>query len=73
MTSTTDLPLDLAHLPPVVPLWPTAARAWGFGRSVAYDLARRGLFPCRVLRIGGRYRVVTADLLASLGLVEEPR
>jgi predicted DNA-binding transcriptional regulator AlpA len=30
----------------------TAARALGLGRSTGYELARRGEFPCRVLRVG---------------------
>ena len=46
----------------------TAARALGLGRSTAYELARRGEFPCRVLRIGSSYRVPTADLLRVLGI-----
>jgi hypothetical protein len=52
----------------------TAARALGLGRTKAYDLARRGRFPCRVIRIGEIYRVPTAGLLELLGLApEEPR
>jgi hypothetical protein len=46
----------------------TAARALGFGRSLAYELARRGQFPCRVLRAGNRYLIPTAELLRLLGL-----
>lgn len=45
-----------------------AARAFGMGRTKAYDLAKRGEFPCRVLRIGNAYRVTRADLRRSLGL-----
>jgi hypothetical protein len=52
----------------------TAARALGLGRTKAYDLARHGRFPCRVIRIGEIYRVPTAGLLELLGLTpEEPR
>ena len=47
---------------------PTAARMLGFGRTLAYELAKREEFPCRVLRVGRRYLVPTADLLAVLGL-----
>lgn len=45
-----------------------AGRAFGIGRGLAYDLARRGEFPVPVRRIGTRYRVVTADILADLRL-----
>ena len=42
---------ELLALPAVIDVT-TAARALGLGRSTAYDLARRGKFPCRVLHIG---------------------
>jgi excisionase family DNA binding protein len=57
---------DLANLPSVVDVM-TAARALGLSRTYAYDLAKRGEFPCRVIRIGTAYRVPTADLLKLLG------
>jgi hypothetical protein len=40
----------------------TAARALGLGRTRAYELAKLGRFPCKVIRIGVSYRVITADL-----------
>ena len=46
----------------------TAGRAWGFGRTKSHEMARRGDFPCPVLRFGHAYRVTRADLLRSLGL-----
>lgn len=58
---------ELLALPVVIDMT-TAARALGLGRSTAYELARRGQFPCRVLRIGSSYRVPTADLLRVLGI-----
>lgn len=58
---------ELLALPVVIDIT-TAARALGLGRSTAYELARRGEFPCRVLRIGSSYRVPTADLLRILGI-----
>lgn len=58
---------ELLALPVVIDIT-TAARALGLGRSTAYELARRGEFPCRVLRIGSSYRVPTADLLRVLGI-----
>ena len=52
----------------------TAARALGLGRTKAYELARREVFPCRVIRIGDTYRIPTAGLLELLGVTaEEPR
>ncbi|MCY0943615.1 hypothetical protein [Streptomyces antarcticus] len=46
----------------------TGNRALGIGRSKGYELAKRDQYPCRVLRVGNGYRVVTADLLSLLGL-----
>lgn len=60
-------PAELRSLPVTVDLV-TAGRAFGVGRTKAYQLARTGRFPCRVLCIGRNYRVLTADLLAALGL-----
>ena len=52
----------------------TAAAALGLGRTKAYELARRGQFPCRVVRIGEAYRIPTPGLLELLGVAaEEPR
>jgi excisionase family DNA binding protein len=58
---------ELLVLPVTVDV-PTAARALGLGRSTGYELARRGEFPCRVLRVGSSYRVPTADLMRVLGI-----
>ncbi|WP_182884455.1 helix-turn-helix domain-containing protein [Microbispora sp. H10885] len=57
---------DLQDLPPTIDLM-TAARALGIGRSKAYQLARDGEFPVRIIRIGDLYRVCTADLMKVLG------
>jgi excisionase family DNA binding protein len=54
--------VDLADLPPVIDMYPTAAEMLGIGRSTAYELTRRGEFPVPVLRVGHRLRVVTAHL-----------
>lgn len=56
---------ELYSLPAAVDLM-TAARALNMGRTTAYELAKRGEFPCRVLRYGDAYRVVTAELLRLL-------
>jgi hypothetical protein len=58
---------ELLALPVAIDL-DTGNRALGLGRSKGYELAKRGEYPCRVLRLGNAYRVVTADLLSLLGL-----
>ncbi|MFH0243082.1 hypothetical protein ACGRHY_11725 [Streptomyces sp. HK10] len=58
---------ELLSLPVSVDL-DTSNRALGLGRSKGYELAKRGAYPCKVLRLGNAYRVVTADLLQLLGL-----
>ena len=60
---------ELVHLPVTVDLL-TAARAFGLGRTAAYTLAKRGQFPCRVIRAGSRYVVPRGDLLRCLGVTE---
>ena len=35
-------------------------------RAYAYELARRGELPCRVLKVGSRLRVVTSSLIPLL-------
>jgi predicted DNA-binding transcriptional regulator AlpA len=45
-----------------------ACEALGIGKSHGYVLASRGEFPARVLKLGGRYRVVTRSLLDLLDL-----
>jgi excisionase family DNA binding protein len=62
---------DLAALPPTVNV-ETAARLLGCGRSLAYELVRRGEFPCTVLRVGNRYLIPTASLLRALDIDPEP-
>ncbi|WP_258941975.1 helix-turn-helix domain-containing protein [Actinomadura luteofluorescens] len=52
---------ELAALPTTTTI-ETAARALGLGRTRAYQLARENRFPCKVIRVGISYRVVTADL-----------
>lgn len=45
----------------------TAATAFGISRSYAYELTRTGQFPARVIKVGGKRRVVTASILSALG------
>lgn len=64
-------PLPNPEEQPTVDLWPTAARAWGMGRSAAYEAAGRGEIP-GLIKIGRRYRVATAALRRSLDLDAGP-
>jgi hypothetical protein len=58
---------DLLSLPPTVDV-ETGGKAFGLGRTTAYRLVRQGQFPCKVVRAGGGWRVVTADLRRVLDL-----
>lgn len=51
---------------------PETCRALGISRAHGYGLAQRGQFPCRVIRVGGSYRVVTASLIKLLEGDEPP-
>lgn len=47
----------------------TAGRAFGLGRTRAFELAKSGNFPCRVIFVGGRkYRVPKSAILDALGI-----
>ncbi len=61
---------ELLALPVSVKLV-VAGRAFGLGRTKAFELAQAGEFPCRVLRVGNRYRVPRSALLEALGI--DPR
>lgn len=63
---------ELLALPASVDLM-TAGRAFGIGRTKAFDLAKRDEFPCRVLRVGHKYRVPRSALLEALGIDDEGR
>jgi hypothetical protein len=45
---------------------PDAAAAVGVSRTTAYELVKTGDFPAKVIKVAGRYRVLTASLLAVL-------
>lgn len=45
----------------------TAASILGIGRTKAYELAKSGNFPVKVLRIGHRYVVPVPAILQLLG------
>ena len=51
---------------------PTAASIFGIGRAQAYELAKNDDFPVPVIRVGSRYRVPVAAILAALRLPPDP-
>ncbi|MDG4834119.1 helix-turn-helix domain-containing protein [Solwaraspora sp. WMMD1047] len=46
----------------------TVGEIFGMSRSSAYELARTNRLPVPVLRVGSRYRVSVAAVLAALGV-----
>jgi hypothetical protein len=64
-TRTNLIPDPAEH--PTVPVWPVVGMVFGKKRSAILELARQGRLPVRVLRVGGSYRVATAELLRVLG------
>jgi hypothetical protein len=58
---------ELLELPVSVDL-ETAGRAFGMGRTKAFELAKADEFPCRVLRVGQKYRVPRSAILEALGV-----
>lgn len=60
---------ELLDLPTTIDLT-ISNRALGVGRSLGYRLAREGRYPCRVIKVGTAYRVVTADLHRVLGATD---
>lgn len=52
-------------------MWATAARVLGISSTTAYHLVREGMFPCRVLKIGGLLKVPTTGLWALLDLRDD--
>jgi hypothetical protein len=53
---------ELAALPTVLDV-PTAAKVLGIGRSLAYDLVRRGEWPTQVLHVGKLIKIPTRPLI----------
>ncbi len=62
---------QLAALPPVLDV-PAAAKVLGIGRSLAYELVRRGEWPTPVLHIGKLIKIPTEPLVRLLGVVTTP-
>lgn len=69
-TDTPAATLDDIRAWPATVSIPRACTAFGVSRSYGYELASRGEFPARTIKVGGRYRVVTASILANLGPVD---
>lgn len=63
-----EMTLDELRALPISVDLVTAGRAFGLGRTVSHELARTGQFPCRVLRVGNRYRVPRSDICRALGI-----
>ena len=61
---------ELHALPVSVDL-ETAGRAFGMGRTKSFELAKRGEFPCRLIRVGIKYRVPRSAILEALGVADE--
>jgi hypothetical protein len=58
--------LPSPEVEPTVPVWPTAGKACGLGRSATYEAVRRGDIP--VIHLGRRLVVPTAALRRMLQL-----
>lgn len=43
-----------------------ASTAFGISRAHGYELVTQDSFPAKVLKVGGRYRVITSSILAAL-------
>jgi hypothetical protein len=56
---------ELLGLPPAVDL-ATAGRAFGIGRTKAFELARAGQFPVKVIQVGQKFRVPKTGILEAL-------
>lgn len=72
MNEQTQMLMDeLRSLPVSVDL-ATAGRAFGLGRTKAFELAKQDEFPCRVLRVGVgssmKYRVPRSAIFEALGI-----
>ncbi|MEV0621709.1 helix-turn-helix domain-containing protein [Nonomuraea sp. NPDC050404] len=66
MTTSTTPPGPSTQQEPEVISLLAAGRLLGLSRSTIYRLAKAGTFPCRVLRIGGRYAVPVRGLRTLL-------
>lgn len=58
---------ELLNLPVMVDL-ETSNRAFLLGRTKGFSLAKKGEYPCHVIRVGRTYRVSRAALLRALDI-----
>lgn len=58
---------ELRRLPALLTV-PEAGQVLGIGRTVAYQLVRRGEWPTPVIRVGVQIRVPRAPLLELIGV-----
>ncbi len=58
---------EVLALPAAVDL-ATAGRALGIGRTKAFELARMGQFPVKVLHVGQKFRVPRTAILEALSI-----
>jgi predicted DNA-binding transcriptional regulator AlpA len=65
-------PAEVLALPAMPDLVPDAVAAIGVSRDTGYALNRRGEFPIPVITVGRSLKVRRADLLAFLGMAEDP-
>ena len=49
-----------------------AANLLGIGRNAAYEAAKAGRFPVRVIKLGSRYLIPRAELETLLGIESRP-
>jgi predicted DNA-binding transcriptional regulator AlpA len=56
---------EIRRWPATVPV-PRAATAAGISKAHGYELIKTDQFPFKVLRLGGRYVVVTASIIEVL-------
>lgn len=62
---------ELRRLPPLLTV-PEAGRVLGIGRTLAYQLVRRGEWPTPVIRVGAQIRIPRAPLLELIGISTAP-
>lgn len=74
MKTTPSFSMDeIRHWPAMVDLV-RAARVFGIGRTLAYEMAQDGTFPVRVVKVGrgqGRWGVPTEEIIALLRAREQ--
>lgn len=64
---------ELRTLPATTDL-PTLGRAFGISEPIARERHRRGEFAAlgiRIVRLGAKWRVITADMLQALGVTQD--